>query len=120
MAKKRKQFKKTKEEIQARIVPLMGYCLATDKITVDGLKVGYMYRENPDNEHDSGWRFFSGDEDDDYANNPENIDIHDVNTIAHYDNEIIPLLDAPYNVAFGRGENGEFEEELFESEIDDE
>lgn len=44
------------------LVPQMGGCFATDKITVEGLKVGYMYREEPDDESDSGWRFFSGTE----------------------------------------------------------
>ena len=27
------------------LVAKMGFCLASDKITVDGLPVGYMYRE---------------------------------------------------------------------------
>ena len=39
-------------------------CIATDRIMVDGEKVGYMYRENPDFVGDSGWRFTAGDEDD--------------------------------------------------------
>lgn len=39
------------------LVAKMGYCLASDKITVDGLPVGYMYREEPEEEDDSGWRF---------------------------------------------------------------
>jgi hypothetical protein len=37
-----------------------GSCIATDDITVNGNRVGFMYRENPDNRIDSGWRFFSG------------------------------------------------------------
>jgi hypothetical protein len=66
-----------------------------------------MYRENPDNDVDSGWRFFAGDETDDYANDPENIAIYDVNTIANYDPGIIPLLGAPHGSAFER-HGGEF------------
>ena len=31
------------------------YCFATDRITVDGMKVGYMYRESPQDRNDSGW-----------------------------------------------------------------
>ena len=42
-----------------------GACFATDRITVDGKKVGYMYREDPDEDVDSGWRFMAGDEFDD-------------------------------------------------------
>ena len=40
-------------------------CLVSDRITKDGCKVGYMYREEPDDSApDSGWRFMAGDEDD--------------------------------------------------------
>ena len=35
-----------------------GHCFATDRITVEGAAVGYMYRESPDSATDSGWRFF--------------------------------------------------------------
>ncbi|MDR3208637.1 MAG: DUF2185 domain-containing protein [Rickettsiales bacterium] len=35
--------------------------------------IKFLYREKPDNEDDSGWRMFTGLEDDDYANDPKNI-----------------------------------------------
>lgn len=82
------------------LTPGRGGCYATDHITVDGHRVGYLYREPPDEPWDSGWRFFSGTESDEYANDPANVAIYDVNTIANYDQEIIPLLDAPYGSAF--------------------
>ena len=76
-------------------------CLATNRITVDGKKVGYMYREEPDTSFpDSGWRFFAGDETDTYANTPDNIKIYRLNTICKHDKSIIPLLDSPYGVAY--------------------
>lgn len=109
-----KKYLKNTQEIEVRIVNEMGYCIASDRITVDGLKVGYMYRENPDDSQDSGWRFFAGDEEDDYVNNPDNIGIFDLNTIAHYDKEIISFLDSPYQTAFGRNENAIFVQEDFE------
>ena len=31
-------------------------CIATNRITVEGYKVGYCYREEPDGGWDSGWR----------------------------------------------------------------
>jgi hypothetical protein len=61
-----------------------------------------MYREEPDNKSDSGWRFFAGDETDDYTEDPDHIGIYDVNTIANYDPAITPHLDAPAGSAFGR------------------
>jgi hypothetical protein len=51
-----KQFKLLPDKIE----PLAtgdGACLATDKITVEGFPVRFMYREEPDNEIDSGWQF---------------------------------------------------------------
>lgn len=85
-----------------------GSCIATDEITVNGNRVGFMYRENPDNEIDSGWRFFSGLENQEYIDEPSNLEIYDVNTIANYDPEIIMYLSAPIGSAFSRAENGEF------------
>ena len=85
-----------------------GSCIATDEITVNGNRVGFMYRENPDNESDSGWRFFSGLESQEYIDEPNNLEIYDVNTIANYDPEIIGYLSAPIGSAFGRAESGGF------------
>ncbi|MCA0364913.1 MAG: DUF2185 domain-containing protein [Spirosomataceae bacterium] len=70
-------------------------CLVTNKITVEGMKVGFMYREEPDDEDDSGWRFLSGTEDDDYMDDPENMMMVDLNVVANYDRAIIPILKKP-------------------------
>src|SRR5690606_30394020 len=86
-----KNLKLKPEEIQKLVKP-MGYCFATDKITIEGLPVGYMYREKPTEKDDSGWRFFSGTEESDYLDDENNIDVYDVNTIANYDKAIIPYL----------------------------
>ena len=61
-----------------------------------------MYRELPDDDIDSGWRFFSGDETQEYADDPANFAIYDVNTIANYDPDIIEHLGAPAFSAFER------------------
>ncbi len=96
----------------AQIKPLAtnhGGCFATDMITVEGLKVGYMYREMPRNRQDSGWVFTAGHETQDYMDQPANHGIYDVNTIANYDPDIIPFLDAPAGAAFERhGPSGRF------------
>ena len=77
-----------------------GFCYATDAITCQGRRVGYFYREAPDSEQDSGWRFFSGTESPQELDDPAHTEIYDVNTIANYDPEIIPLLDTPPPCAF--------------------
>ncbi len=88
-------------------------CFATDRIMVDGEKVGYMYREYPDFEGDSGWRFSCGDEDEEYMNNPENSGIYVLNTVANNDEDIIPLLDSPIGTGFYRDKNGRFVKDSF-------
>lgn len=85
-----------------RIIPSMGYCYATDRITVDGCAIGYMYREEPDDDSDSGWRFFAGDESQEYVDDATNTMLYDVNTIANYDQTIVRFLAAPPPCAFER------------------
>jgi hypothetical protein len=87
------------------IVPLIAdgrACLATDRITVEGRRVGYMYRQPANNDLDTGWRFFAGDEDDAYMDAIEHHGVYALNTIANYDRAIIPYLDAPVGSAFCR------------------
>src|SRR5688572_18743669 len=101
-----KQFRLSADQIRP-IAAGHGACFATDMITVHGEPVRYMYREPPDHATDSGWRFFSGRESDEYANDPRNIEIYDVNTIANYDQDIISFLDAPVGAAFERSDRDE-------------
>lgn len=82
-----------------------GGCIASDMITCDGRKVGFMYREAAARDVDSGWRFLSGFESDDYMADSSNHAVYDVTTIANYDPEVVPFLDAPVGSAFER-ENG--------------
>jgi hypothetical protein len=102
-----KRYRLTPDQIR-RLAPGHGSCLASDHITVEGRLVGFMYREEPDNEFDSGWRFLSGLETDAYVDNPGNVGLYDVNTIANYDPDVIPLLDAPPGSAFERDDDGAF------------
>lgn len=83
-----------------------GGCIATDMITVQGKRVGYMVREPTSRPHDSGWCFMSGEESQEYMDNPDNHAIYDVNTIANYSPDIVPFLDAPPGSAFARDEAG--------------
>jgi len=69
--------------------------MATVKITVDGETIAYMYREEPQNELDSGWRFFAGTEDQAYINDLSHSQVYDVNTIANYEPAILAYLQYP-------------------------
>ena len=85
-------------------------CIATSRITVEGCKVGYCYREEPDGDWDSGWRFTAGDESDEYMDDPNNAGIYGLNSICNDDPDIIPLLHTPAPCAFERDENGVFQQ----------
>lgn len=77
-----------------------GRCVAADRIVVDCAPVGYMYREDPHGHCDSGWSFFAGDESEEYRNDPTKLGIYDINTVANYDPDIIPLLGERPGTAF--------------------
>lgn len=105
-----KKFKIREDQIVNLIEPIGG-CIASDKITVEGLNIGYMYREEPSFEFDSGWRFFSGTENQDYVDDPENSMIYKVNTIVNYDKTIIPYLTLPIGTSLIKKDDGSFVEE---------
>ena len=87
-------------------------CIVSDKITVEGYKVGYMVRENPMSEYpDSGWCFMAGNEDDKYMSDPNHHNIFALNTICNYDPDIIPYLHAKTGSAFIRIDSRNFEED---------
>ena len=89
-------------------------CIATNRITVEGCKIGYCYREKPDGDWDSGWRFTAGDESEEYMDDPNNAGIYKLNTICNDDPDIIPLLNTPAPCAFARDEQGVFQPEVLE------
>lgn len=99
-----KTFKIKADDIQELIGP-MGSCLVSDKITVEGLPVGYMYREDPEEENDSGWRFLSGTETQDYIDDPNNSMVFEVNTVANYDASIIPYLNSRLGIELEKTED---------------
>jgi hypothetical protein len=79
-----------------------------------------MYREQPKKNVDSGWRFFAGDESQEYADTPDNFAIYEVNTICNYDPAIIPHLSAAIGSAFGRvADTDKFEQEESDGGGDD-
>lgn len=93
----------SEQNIKELIKP-MGYCFASNRITVDGAKVGFMYREALEDEDDSGWRFVAGDETDDYMDDTTNFMMFDVNYIANIDTAIIPYLQTKIGSEFERVE----------------
>lgn len=84
-----------------QLTELKGGCIVSNKITKEGCKVGFMYRENPsDNFFDSGWRFFSGDETEEYCNDSNNFNVFELNTVCNYDISIKDKLESPVGSSF--------------------
>ena len=92
----------------------VGYIIASREVTEKGNPVGYMYREEPDNENDSGWRVFSGKETQEYADDPANFAMYNASTIVDIDPSVRVLLGEEAPVAFERDESGGF------TKVDDE
>ena len=84
-------------------------CIVSDKITKEGWKVGYLFREAPlADRPDSGWHFLKGDEDDAYMNDVFNHHIFAINTICNYDPDILPYLHLPIGTYLIRTKEGKF------------
>ena len=67
-------------------------CFATNMIMEGGQHVAYMYREEPDSDDDSGWRFFSGYESQEYVDDPSNTQVYPIALVAQSTPDIVPLL----------------------------
>ena len=70
-------------------------CFATTRISRDGSPVGYMVHGLADGDEPARWQFFAGDETQAFVDDPENIRIFSLNTIANHDPSVIPYLTAP-------------------------
>ena len=94
-------------EVVKDIIKPMGYSIVSNMILQEGLPVGFMYREEPFDEEDSGWRFLSGTETEDYLDNESNSKAISVNAVANHDAAIIAYLKKPKNSSWERIEDSE-------------
>lgn len=88
-------------------------CIIT-KRALSEERIDYMYREEPcEGFPDMGWRFFVGDESDEYVNNPDNSTVCSMNTICNICPDIMAFIYAQEGRSFGRKEDGSWEEETW-------
>ena len=80
----------------------LGYIIASNEVMLLRKPIGYVYREKPGNEEDSGWRVFSGEETQEYANDAENFAMYNASTVVEAHPEIAALLNRAFPVAFER------------------
>jgi hypothetical protein len=84
-------------------------CFVTNRVLYDGEPVGYFYREEPDREDDSGWRFMVNDETEEYMDNADNTAYVSLGAVLSEDDSFIGFLDFPPGAAFERdAESGQF------------
>lgn len=85
-------------------------CIVSKRAIEEG-NIGYMYRDEPaENFPDSGWRFFVGDETEEYVNDPDHAAIYGLNTICNLEPAVMAFLHAGAGRRFGKHEKG-WEEE---------
>ena len=83
-------------------------CIAARTVYNQGDAVGFLYREEPVFEHDSGWRFFSGEESDEYTADPANFTVCSVSEIVQANPAVAPLLEQPAGGAWETDGEGGF------------
>ncbi len=91
---------RTQEEIKVK-----KYAFVSRR-AIDMDHIGYCYRDYPENNIDSGWRFLYGDEDDQYLTNPTNIESVYPEDMISINPAIDLILGAQINMEF------EWDEEL--------
>lgn len=85
-------------------------CFVSNRISVDGCKIAYFYREKAMTQFpDSGWRFFAGDESEAYLDDPKHAHIFALNTVANACPKVIPFLDMPIGSAFRLAQDGSYQ-----------
>ncbi|MGC7560373.1 DUF2185 domain-containing protein [Pasteurella sp. PK-2025] len=99
------------DDLLVQDVPF-GLVVVSHKISREKLPIRFLYREQPSQEYpDSGWRFFSGYEDNEYTNNSNNFSIYSLTRLANYQPEISgDMLYSPIGSVFEkRPESDQFE-----------
>ena len=84
-------------------------CIVTNDILYESSKIDYLYREESDNENDSGWRFLSNNKNDDYVNNPKNVSCVSLGAVLRQDDSVLDLLEPPIGSAFEINSKGVFQ-----------
>jgi hypothetical protein len=83
---------------------LTGVCLASARVASDKARVGFMYREKPEETMDSGWRFLAGDETEEFLENEENYGVFDVEYIVGIDPLVRNYIHLPVGTELERTE----------------
>ena len=86
-------------------------CVVSKKVTREGWKVGFMLREEPGDDEDSGWQLFAGDEDDEYTDNIDNMELCPIYSITGIDPVLMEHWESPVGTRLVRISSDGFEED---------
>ncbi len=118
---KRNEFQQNKKMYAAirnkkMILNLNSY--VSKKVTEEGWRVGYMERNEPVHEQDSGWSFLSGNEDEEYISDAGNIELVSVGAVwQQLDPDIFKYIDMPIGTKLIRVSSEAFEIDRNDMEI---
>ncbi|MBX2837769.1 MAG: DUF2185 domain-containing protein [Gammaproteobacteria bacterium] len=85
-------------------------CIVTNNILYERRSIGYLYREEPDYDDDSGWRFTAGDETDEYMNDSDNLSYVSLGAVLREDDSCVKLLEREAGASFAKDDDGNFVE----------
>lgn len=111
------EAKEYMEPIKNRFIIMNQTACVSKKIIEEDWKVGYMFRDEPINENDSGWTFSAGDEDEEFFKDPNNVALASVYEVYQLDSDIWNYIDNPVGTGLIRISSNEFEIDKMDKEI---
>lgn len=88
--------------------PLSLLAFVSAEVAREGAPVGFLHRDAPDREQDSGWRAYSGTETQAYLDDADNVVLLPLRDLVAREPDLEPLLAHPPRVAFERAADGSF------------
>lgn len=103
------------DDMKARRQMLGQAAYVSKKIIDEGCKIGYMCRDEAVREHDSGWAFMAGDEDEEYVENSKNIQLMSIHQVVQIDNLVWKYINSPVGTRLVRVSDDEFEPDEYDN-----
>ena len=91
--------------------------IVSKKVRNESWKICYGVREKPTRKGDSGWYFGAGNENADYVNDANNLELWKVGAVLMYDHALNDLISSPYCTAIIRVDHDRFETDAPGKEI---
>ena len=104
-------------EMRERKMLLSRRAYVSKKIAEEGWKAGYIWRDEPLNERDSGWSFMAGNEDEAYVNDASNLVLMTIHQFLDLDRDVWKYIHHPAGTRMVRISDSEFDFDAPEKEI---